>query len=162
MSAAAILAEARRHGVTLSADGERLQLTATSAPPPELLALIRENKPAILAALADEARAKAERWRALFAERFAEAQAAGRDPAESRRQAFDCITAQWRCENPPAPTEPGDDCAGCGQKPVADKVPFLAGGGGHVWMHRECWQAYDARRQAEAENTVRALLGVTP
>jgi hypothetical protein len=43
----------------------------------------------------------------------------------------------------------------------ADAVAMLAGAA-HAWRHRECWAAYDARRQAEAESAVKALLGAAP
>ena len=149
----ALIAEARAVNVQLCLVGrDRIIWECARDPPPDLLARIKAAKVDVLAALAAEKEA-ARRRRLLFADHAA---AHGADAA----RAF--LTAQWRDENPPPPNTPGVACAGCGQKPVVDEVPFLAAGGGHTWMHRACWAAFDARRQTEAEVAVAALLGGAP
>ena len=149
MSAVDLIAEAAAAGVKLFHAGDgRLKWRSIGPAPADLLERIKTAKVDVLLALAAE-EGEARRWRQLFADHAA---AHGADAA----RVF--LVAQWRDENPPPPNAPGIACAGCSQRPVVDEVPFLAAGGGHIWMHRACWAAFDARRQAEAEAAIDRLL----
>ena len=53
MTAAPILNELRRHGVTVRREGDRLKLTAATVIAADLIELARAHKPELLAALAD-------------------------------------------------------------------------------------------------------------
>ncbi len=48
-----LLAEARRFGITIRAEGDRLKMNAAEPPPADLLEKLRTNKSAILAALTE-------------------------------------------------------------------------------------------------------------
>ena len=68
MTAAPILNELRRHGVSVRREGGRLKLTAATVIPADLIALARASKPELLAALPDTS----ERHRLLAAARAAQ------------------------------------------------------------------------------------------
>lgn len=46
-----LLDEARRHGVTIAVDGDRMKMRAAAPPPPELVQRLRLHKTAIIRAL---------------------------------------------------------------------------------------------------------------
>ena len=150
-----LIDEARAAGASLWLIGEdQIGFRFADKPPPGLLARLRGEKNAILARLKAERDAsdEARRWRSFYKARAA---AHGADAARAH------LIAQWRCEHPPEPTEPADGCVQCGL-PLGDDAVAMLAGADHAWRHRACWAAYDARRQAEAESAVRALLGAAP
>jgi hypothetical protein len=62
--------------------------------------------------------------------------------------------ARWRALNP-LPASGDGACVQCG-KPDPD-TPVLAGGG-HAWLHRECWAPMNAARDAQALAAVKAAI----
>ena len=99
-------------------------------------------------------------WRALHDERGAILQYDGKlDRAEAERQAFEATITHWLNAHPPEGLDP-DICAACGH-PVGeigtDAVPFLTGGGEHVWLHHGCHGPWMAKRRAEAKKALMAM-----
>ncbi|UGV31689.1 hypothetical protein LO767_04100 [Halopseudomonas aestusnigri] len=66
MSPAHLIEHARQSGVVLMLIGERLTWSASQQPPPDLLALLRDNKPAVIEHLRQQQRAWLERVAALL------------------------------------------------------------------------------------------------
>lgn len=74
--------------------------------------------------------------------------------AEAELAAFEDTVRHWRACNPLA-SSGGTTCAHCrGPHPC---TPLLARGG-HVWLHRDCLPAADAKRDAEARAAVHEAL----
>jgi len=101
-----------------------------------------------------------EDWRAFFDERAGIGEYDGElDRPEAERQAFEATITQWMNLSPP-PSLDDDHCAQCGT-PVGrignDAVPFLAGGGGHAWLHHGCHAAWMTRRKRDATEAINAM-----
>ena len=146
-----LIDEARAAGANLWLIGEdQIGFKFADKPPPGLLARLKGEKGAILAHLKAERDAsdEAQRWRSSYKARAA---IHGADAARAH------LVALWRSEHPLAPSDPADGCIQCRQPMGGFGVALLADGG-HAWRHRECWKAFDARRQAEAESAVSTLL----
>lgn len=51
-------------------------------------------------------------------------------------------------------------CGHCGQSLIKDGessgLPFLNGGGGHVWVHRDCHRSWMAAREAKAKSVLQS------
>ena len=98
-----------------------------------------------------------EHWRERFEERAAIIEHDGGVPRhEAEARVREHILIEWMNENPPTGINK-DHCASCGDligRVGNDAVPFLTGGGGHVWLHHGCHAAWMKRRRIEA---VRAL-----
>ena len=176
MSAAALITEARAAGVYLSlVSRDRITWACAGDPPPNLLSRIRANKTGVLAVLRAESwfgpgsalennskRAPAEDphgWRDYFEERAGIREYDGgmsRTGAEAGALA-DCV-ARWRALNPVLASGDGL-CVQCGK--AGPDTPVLAGGG-HAWLHRECWGPMNTSRNEIALAAVRALLGDAP
>ncbi len=104
----------------------------------------------------------AENWQAHFDERagFAEHDG-GLSRRDAEQRAFECCVIEWMWQHPPPASGP-ERCAHCGQplgEPGLDGLPFLTGGGGHVWLHDGCHGDWTARRRAEAAAAL-AFLGL--
>lgn len=84
-------------------------------------------------------------WRTFYEERAGMLEYDGElDRSQAEAQAWECTVIQWMNQNPPTGID-NDLCAGCGH-PIGiignDAVPFLAGGGGHAWLHHGCHGAW--------------------
>jgi len=91
------------------------------------------------------------RWLLAFKERTAHFDdVGGLSRAVATREALDWCVAEWRCENPPRPSDPAAGCVQCGKPLGIDAVATLARNG-HAWLHRSCWADYDSHRQEMAE-----------
>ena len=84
------------------------------------------------------------------------------DRDEAERLAFEATIIHWMNLTPP-PNLDESRCAQCGN-PVGrignDAVPFLSGGGGHVWLHHGCHSAWMARRRQDATKAL-SIIGIT-
>lgn len=106
---------------------------------------------------ADRARCDGPWWRELFEERAAiREHDGGMSRAEAEAGALDDLARRWRALHPVASSSDAT-CVHCG-KPEPD-LPVLARDG-RAWLHRQCWPALDATRQAQAVRAVRDLLGI--
>lgn len=153
-TAAALLADLQAHDVAVVPEGDRLRLKAPKGTmTPDLLARVRECKPALLALLTRPQAAPwdNEDWRAFFDEKAGVIEHDGQEPRpEAETRAFECAVVEWLNRNP-APSAAGW-CAGCG-KPEATGAVVVAFGGegsGHAWLHPSCWPAWHTRRRGEA------------
>jgi hypothetical protein len=162
MNAAEVLVDLQAKGVALAPDGDRLRWRAPKgAMTPELLARVREAKPALLALLSRPVPASdGDRtdWREWFEERAAVIEHDGQAPRpEAEARAFECAVVEWLNRNP-APSSPGW-CAGCGNPESAGAVvvPFGGDGSRHAWLHPGCWPTWYARRCHQAALALRTL-----
>ena len=160
MSATDAIKAACEVGVELGLDGQHLVLSAPAAPPPAVLDLIAWHKADVIAILRarEEDRWNAEDWRACYDERAAIAEFDGglsRQDAEALAHA--CCVTEWLNRNP-VESPPGQ-CLGCrqGERPHEPLVPFGTGTTGHAWLHHRCWDAWHARRKAEATSALKAI-----
>ena len=79
--------------------------------------------------------------------------------SEAERQAFEATIIHWMNLSPP-PNLDDDHCAQCGNtvgRIGNDAVPFLAGGGGHAWLHHGCHAAWMTRRRQAATEALNAM-----
>ena len=137
-------------GASLSVNGDKLRVATTATLPDELIAELREAKPALLKHLTAW---DAEDWTAFIEERIAIAiHDGGLDEAAARRQAYDCAIVERLFQHPPPPGGP-ESCAHCRQplgRAGEDGVPFLAGDNGHTWLHHGCWDSWMAQQREQA------------
>ncbi len=129
MNATRLLADLQRRDVRLSVEDDRLVLDAP--------------KGVVTPALREQLRnSKAEVIRLLIG--------AGDD------RLTEAAIVRWLNTHPPEGLSP-DLCGQCDQ-PLGqvgqNALPFLTGGGGHVWLHRRCHPTWMARRRAEAERAL--------
>jgi hypothetical protein len=101
-----------------------------------------------------------EDWHAFYDERASIGEYDGElDRPAAERQAFEATIIHWMNLNPLSSLD-DDQCAQCGS-PVGrvgnDAVPFLVGGGGHVWLHHGCHAAWMACRRREATEAISAM-----
>ncbi len=167
MSAApALLAEARRHGVRLQRDGDRLKLKAPTAPPAEFLDQLRNHKAEILCALAvasePEPSWTADDWRSFFDERAGIAEFdGGLSRPEAEVIAYEGCLSHWQNI---IRIDHADDhlCPCCGKQiDEGAAIPVLRPMGGHLWLHHGCHARWLLRRRAAAKATL-AALGISP
>ena len=152
MSAVEALRLAWENGVRLGVAGADLILDADREPVPRVLEVIRRHKAGIVALLtAAKGDWTARDWRAFYDERAGIAEHDGRmTRAEAETQAFECCVVEWLNRNH-EPSLPGL-CAWCreGRCDGGVVLPFGADAQGHTWLHGECWEAWHARRRAQA------------
>jgi hypothetical protein len=102
----------------------------------------------------------AEDWQAFFDERAAIAEFDGRlQHTEAEAQALACCIVEWLNRNP-TPSAPGR-CAWCGQAESRDGgvLPYGTEPGTHIWLHAECWPAWQDTRRSQAREAL-ARMGV--
>lgn len=150
-------------GGTVVAAGGKLKLSAPAPLPDSLIEKIRQHKAEVIGLLAGS-QWVTDDWRQFYEERAAVLEYDGElDRAEAERQAFEATIIHWMNLTPPQNLD-NDHCAQCGN-PVGrignDAVPFLTGGGGHVWLHHGCHPAWMARRRREATDALNAM-GIAP
>ena len=70
--------------------------------------------------------------------------------ARPRLRRFACCVVEWLNRNP-IPSAPGR-CAWCGQAESRDAVvlPYGTEPGTHIWLHAECWPAWQKVRRSQA------------
>ncbi len=159
MSAVEALRVARENGVHLGVAGTDLILDADWEPSVDVLDAIRRYKAEIVALLAASKDGwSADDWRVFFDERAGIAEHdAGLLRSQAETQAFECCLAEWTNHNPPAANGP-DSCAHCGGAMAdTEALPFLRGGGGHVWMHGRCHAGWMVQRRRQAGKALRQL-----
>jgi hypothetical protein len=161
MSAAAVLRAARAAGVELAIDGNDLLLDAATMPPASVVDALRLHKAEIVAMLRPGCDGwSAEDWRLFFEERAAMAEVDGGLPrTEADAQALRCCIAEWLNRNPTR-SAPGR-CAWCCQAESKDAVvlPYGVEPGTHIWLHAECWPAWQVTRRSQAREAL-ARMGI--
>jgi hypothetical protein len=161
MSATEALRAARALGVELAIDGNDLLLEAASEPPAVVLDELSRHKAEIVALLRPGRDGwSAEDWRSFFEERAAITEFdGGLSRTEAEAQALACCIVEWLNRNP-APPAPGR-CAWCGQAESKDAVvlPYGVEPGTHIWLHAECWPAWQNTRRSQAREAL-ARLGI--
>jgi hypothetical protein len=152
MSAAEALKAARAVGIHLEVDGEDLVLEAASEPPAVVLGELSQHKTEIVAVLRPGRDGwSAEDWRSFFEERAAIIEFdGGLSSTEAEAQALACCIVEWLDRNP-IPSAPGR-CAWCGQAESRNAVvlPYGTEPGTHIWLHAECWSAWQEVRRSQA------------
>jgi hypothetical protein len=161
MSAAQALSAARAVGIHLEVDGDYLLLEASAPPPTAILDGLSQHKAEIVAVLRPGRDGwSAEDWRSFFEERAAIAEFdGGPSRTEAEDQALACCIVEWLKRNP-TPSVPGR-CAWCGQAESHDAVvlPYGAEPGTHIWLHAECWPAWQEVRRSRAREAL-ARMGI--
>ena len=152
MSAAAVLRAARAAGVELAIDGNDLLLDAATVPPAPVVDALRRHKAEVVAMLRPGRDGwSAEDWQVSFDERAGIIEFDGRLPrAEAEAQALACCIVEWLNRNP-TPSAPGR-CVWCGQAESrhAAVLPYGTEPGTHIWLHAECWPAWQGVRRSQA------------
>jgi hypothetical protein len=163
VSVAEALKAARAAGIELRPDGDDLVLEASAPPPDGILDLLSRYKPDILALLRPDRNGwSVEDWRVFFDERAGIAEFDGDLPrSEAEAYAFECCVIEWlnRRSCPSTATR----CAQCGKPGSTSAVvlPFGTEPGLHVWLHAECWAAWQQARRGQAVKAL-ALMGINP
>jgi hypothetical protein len=161
MSAVEALQVARAAGVELALDGDDLVLNAASAPPTAVLDALSRHKAEIVALLRPGPHSwSAEDWQVYFDERAGIIEFDGGQPrVEAETRAFECCVVEWLNRNPAH--SPARTCLGCsGREDTTDKLlPYGTEQTGHAWLHSHCWEAWHARRKAEAVAVLSLTLG---
>ena len=159
MSAFRTLDAARAAGIEVRLDGKDLVLSGASAPPPDVLDMLRRHKLSIVALLQRPLAPRPslqpsqpwdrDDWRAFSDEqvRIYESNGLSRPAAEAR--AYDSCVAQWLCFKLVI-TQPGP-CPICGDvdRPN-DPLKPIGFIGGRYWLHQGCVKAWCIARRAEA------------
>jgi hypothetical protein len=161
MSAAEALKAARAAGIKLAVDGDDLVLEASASPPRAVIDRLAGHKTEIVAML----RPHRDGWsaddrQAFFDERAGIAEFdSGRSRAEAEAQALACCIVEWLNRNP-TPSAPGR-CAWCGHTESRDAVvlPYGTELGTHIWLHAECWPAWQDTRRSQAREAL-ARMGI--
>jgi hypothetical protein len=161
MSATEALRAARALGVELAIDGNDLLLEAASEPPAVVLDELSRHKAEIVALLRGGRDGwSAEDWLLFFEERAAIAEfEGGLSRTEAEAQALACCIVEWLNRNP-TPSAPGR-CVWCGQAESCDAVvlPYGVEPGTHIWLHAECWPAWQDTRRSQAREAL-ARMGI--
>jgi hypothetical protein len=154
MSATEALALAGSAGVFVHLEGDRLRLSASVEPPPDVLAALKAAKLDIIRLLTPDLSGASgvDYWR-VFNERFADRMADGIEPELARLEAFD-IAVNERLKRSfdliDATTDP-NRCFHCG---VADDDALLPTApnsrGWRAWVHDQCHQPWRNARQHQA------------
>ena len=152
MTAVEALKAARAAGIELALDGDDLALSAASAPPAAVLDALSRHKAEIVVLLRPGRDGwSAEDWQVYFDERAGNAEFDGGLPrVEAETQAFECCVVEWLNRNPHC--SPPGRCLGCGGRENTHDhlLPYGTEQAGHAWLHSLCWEAWHARRKAEA------------
>ena len=161
MSATEALRAARAFGVELAIDGNDLLLEAASEPPAVVLDELSRHKAEIVALLRPRRDGwSADDWRACFDERAGITEFdGGLSRAEAEAQALACCIVEWLNRNPTS-SAPGR-CAWCGQAESRHAValPYGTEPGTHIWLHPECWPAWQDTRRSQAREAL-ARMGI--
>ena len=161
MSAAEALKAARAAGIKLAIDGNDLLLEAASEPPAVVLHELSRHKAEIVALLRPRRDGwSADDWQAFFDERAGITEFDGAlSRAEAEAQALTCCIVEWLNRNP-TPSAPGR-CAWCGHAESNDAVvlPYGVEPGTHIWLHAECWPAWQDTRRSQAREAL-ARMGI--
>jgi hypothetical protein len=162
MTAAQALHAAHAAGITVAIDGEALLLEGAVEPPQAVLDELARYKPVILDLLRrGPCGWSAEDWRLFFEERAAIAEFDGGLPRTAAdAQALACCIVEWLNRNP-TPSAPGR-CAWCGQAESNDAgvLPYGTEPGTHIWLHAECWPAWQKVRRSQATEAL-ARMGIS-
>jgi hypothetical protein len=152
MSAAAVLRAARAAGVELAVDGNDLLLDAATVPGASVVDALRRHKAEVVAMLRPGRDGwSTEDWRLFFEEQAAIVEFdGGLSRAEADAQALACCIAEWLNRNPTR-SAPGR-CACCGHAESRDAavLPYGTEPGTHIWLHAECWPAWQEVRRPMA------------
>ena len=163
MSAAEALKQARAAGIRLRIDGDDLVMEAFAAPPASVVDALSQHKADILALLRPSLESwSAEDWQVFFDERAGIAEFDGSLPRTgAEAYAFECCVVEW-LNRYPWPSTPSR-CAQCGGPGSTSAVvlPFGTEPGPHVWLHAECWAAWQEARRGQAVKAL-ALMGISP
>jgi hypothetical protein len=161
MSAAEALKAARAADIKLAIEGNDLLLEAASEPPAVVLDALRQHKAEVVAMLRSGRDGwSAEDWLLFFEERAAIAEIDGGSlRTEAEAQALTCCIVEWLNRNP-TPSAPGR-CAWCGQAESRDAVvlPYGTEPATHIWLHPECWAAWQDTRRSQAREAL-ARMGI--
>ena len=159
MSAFRTLDAARAAGIEVRLDGKDLVLSATSAPPTDILDMLRQHKFSIVALLQRPLVPRPslqpgqpwdrDDWRAFFDEQVQIYQSNGLSRPAAEARAYDSCCHQWLYIKLEI-THPGP-CPICGDLDQPND-PLLAIGfiGGRYWLHKGCVTAWCIARKAEA------------
>ena len=84
-----------------------------------------------------------------------------RTAPEAEAHAFECCVVDWLNRHPCPSTS--TRCAQCGGPGSSSAVvlPFGTEPGTHVWLHAECWAAWQEARRGQAVKAL-ALMGINP
>jgi len=138
-----------------------LLLEASGPPPDAVLDALSQHKAEVVRILhSAKDGCSLEYWHVLFHQRVAFAEYAGGLPcAEAEARAFECCIVEWLNRNP-TPSAPGR-CAWCGQAESRDAVvlPYGTEPGTHIWLHVECWPAWQGVRRSRAREAL-ARMGI--
>ena len=158
MSAAEALKAARAVGIHLEVDGDDLVLEASTPPPSAILEVLSQHKAEIVAVLRPGRDGwSAEDWQAFFDERAGIMEFDGRlSRTEAEAHALACCIVEWLNRNP-TPSAPGR-CVWCGQADAA-VLPYGTAPGTHIWLHAECWPAWQDTRRCQAREAL-ARMGI--
>src|SRR5262249_17538486 len=152
MSAAQALSAARAVGIHLEVDGDDLLLEASAPPSSAILEELSQHKAEIVAVLRPGRDGwPAEGWPSLVREGAAlTGFDGGLSRTEAEAQALACCIVEWLNRNP-TPSAPGR-CAWCGQAESRDAIvlPYGTEPGTHIWLHAECWPAWQKVRRSQA------------
>ena len=163
MSAVETIEAARIAGVRVVLDGEDLVLEAQSQPSSTLLDALSQHKADIVELLRTGSDGwSAEDWQVFFDERAGIAEFDGGLPRpEAEAHAFECCVVDWLNRHPCPSTS--TRCAQCGGPGSISAVvlPFGTEPGPHVWVHAECWAAWQEARRGQAVKAL-ALMGINP
>lgn len=95
-------------------------------------------------------------WREYFEERVAVAMIDGDvGELEARKIAWSCCIDKWRDLN--AVSSDPSRCANCGEEDEPGKI-VPCGIGPYVWLHDQCWPAWDQKRRRAAATALRSLV----
>jgi hypothetical protein len=158
MSAFQALDAARAAGVEVGLNGKSLVLSAATAPPTDVLDMLRRHKCSFVSLLQGRFLALRQPiqawdpvdWKAFFDERAAIAEYdSGLPRAEAEARAFDCCVAEWMLRNRINSSQ--DRCLECGKSATYDAlVPIGLIGSGEAWLHCGCVPAWRSARIAAA------------
>jgi hypothetical protein len=155
MSAAQALRAARAVGIHFEVDGDDLLLEAPAPPPSAILEVLSQHKAEIVAVLRPGPDGwSAEDWRSFFEERAAITEFdGGLSRTEAGAEGLACCIVEWLNRNP-IPSAPGR-CVWCGQAESRDAVlPYGTEPGTHIWLHAECWPAWQEVRRSQAKKAL--------
>ena len=155
MIALEILKSAEAAGVKIALDGTDLKVTAKQKPPAPILDGLRKHKAEIVSLLTHgQDDWSPEDYQAFYDERAGIAEYDGRQTrGQAEAAAYEFCVTEWLNRHP-EPSQP-DCCAWCA-KPGTECsiVPFLAGNGGHTWLHPECWEDWHQDRRSKAQQAL--------
>ena len=125
-------------------------LEASAPPPGASLEVLSQHKAEIVAVLRPGRDGwSAEDWQVFFDERAGIIEFdGGLSRTEAEAQALACCIVESLNRNP-TPSAPGR-CAWCGQADSRVVLPYGTEPGTHIWLHAECWPAWQEVRRSQA------------